>query len=99
MALAEIASPAACRRTAIAVGSERRQRTLDTAGSTPPAPSLTLPRLVWYRLKELVQIERINVDLYESMVFWFAKEFVKAILALGLILGIIIFFQWINSDD
>jgi hypothetical protein len=43
--------------------------------------------------------KRIDVDLYESMVFWFAKEFVKAILALGLILGIIIFLQWINSDD
>jgi hypothetical protein len=39
------------------------------------------------------------MDLYESMVFWFAKEFVKAVLGLGFILGIIIFFQWINSDD
>jgi hypothetical protein len=45
------------------------------------------------------QIKRINVDLYESMVFWFAKEFVKAVLGLGLILGIVVFFQWINSDD
>ena len=43
--------------------------------------------------------ERISVDLYESMVFWFAKEFLKAILGLGLILGIILFFQWLNSDD
>lgn len=39
------------------------------------------------------------MDLYESMVFWFVKEFLKAILALGLILGIIVFLQWISSDD
>lgn len=40
-----------------------------------------------------------NLDLYESMVFWFFKEFIKAILGLGLILGIIVFLRWINSED
>ena len=53
----------------------------------------------WNCLLEAAQIKRIKVDLYESMVFWFAKEFVKAVLGLGLILGITIFFQWLNSDD
>ena len=33
------------------------------------------------------------------MVFWFIKEFVKAVLGLGLILAIIVFLRWINSDD
>ncbi|SFN25825.1 hypothetical protein SAMN05216386_0159 [Nitrosospira briensis] len=33
------------------------------------------------------------------MVFWFVKEFVKAVLGLGLILAIIVFLRWINSDD
>jgi hypothetical protein len=33
------------------------------------------------------------------MMFWFAKEFVKAILGLGFILGVIVFFQWMNSDE
>jgi L-asparagine transporter-like permease len=69
------------------------------AASPGLAPELESTSSVRYRLIEPVQIKRMNVDLYESMVFWFAKEFVKAILALGLILGIIIFFQWINSDD
>ncbi len=39
------------------------------------------------------------MDLYESMVFWFAKEFVKAILGLGFILGVILLVQWMRSDD
>ncbi|MBA4142702.1 MAG: hypothetical protein H0X43_06785 [Nitrosospira sp.] len=43
--------------------------------------------------------KRTNVDLYGSMVFWFAKEFVKAILVLGGILGILVFLQWIKNDD
>lgn len=33
------------------------------------------------------------------MVYWFVKEFIKAVLGLGLILGIIVFLRWINSDD
>lgn len=33
------------------------------------------------------------------MVFWFVKEFVKAILGLGLVLGIVVFLWWINTDD
>jgi len=44
-------------------------------------------------------LKRTNVDLYTSMLFWFVKEFVKAVLGLGLILAIVVFFKWINSDD
>ena len=41
----------------------------------------------------------MKLDLYESMVFWFVKEFVKAILGLGLVLGIVVFLWWINTDE
>jgi hypothetical protein len=33
------------------------------------------------------------------MLLWFVREFVKAILGLGLILGIVVFLWWINTDD
>lgn len=33
------------------------------------------------------------------MLFWFVKEFVKAILGLGLVLAIIVFLRWLNTDD
>ena len=39
------------------------------------------------------------MDLFESMVFWFVKEFAKAVLGLGLVLGIVVFLWWINTDD
>lgn len=39
------------------------------------------------------------MSLYESMVFWFVKEFVKAILGLALVLGIVVFLWWINTED
>jgi hypothetical protein len=44
-------------------------------------------------------LKRKNVDLYESMLFWFVKEFVKAILGLGFILAVIVFLRWISSDN
>ena len=44
-------------------------------------------------------LKRKNVDLYESMLFWFVKEFVKAILGLGFILAIIVFLRWISTDN
>jgi hypothetical protein len=44
-------------------------------------------------------LKGINVDLYESMLFWFVKEFVKAILGLGFILAIVVFLRWISSDE
>jgi hypothetical protein len=44
-------------------------------------------------------LEREKLELYESMLFWFVKEFVKAILGLGLVLAIIVFLRWLNTDD
>ena len=38
-------------------------------------------------------------DLYEWMLLWFVREFVKAILGLGLVLAIVVFLWWINTDD
>ena len=55
-------------------------------------PDLGL-KWVWIFLKG------ISVDLYESMLFWFVKEFVKAILGLGFILAIVVFLRWISSDE
>ena len=39
------------------------------------------------------------MNLYESMVFWFVKEFAKAVLGLALVLGIVVFLWWINTED
>lgn len=33
------------------------------------------------------------------MVFWFVKEFVKAVAGMALILGLIVFIRWISDDD
>jgi hypothetical protein len=33
------------------------------------------------------------------MLLWFVKEFIKAILALGAVLAIVVFLWWLNTDD
>ena len=33
------------------------------------------------------------------MLLWFFKEFVKAILGLAAVLGIVVFLWWLNTDD
>jgi hypothetical protein len=43
--------------------------------------------------------KRMKLELYESMLLWFVREFVKAILGLGLVLAIVVFLWWINTDD
>jgi hypothetical protein len=49
---------------------------------------------------EIILFERgWKLDLYESMLLWFVREFVKAILGLGLVLCIVVFLWWINTDD
>ena len=40
-----------------------------------------------------------KLEIYEAMMFWFVKEFAKAILGLGLVLGIVVFLWWINTED
>ena len=40
-----------------------------------------------------------DVDLYELMIYWFVKEFVKAVVALGVVLGVIVFLWWINTGE
>ena len=39
------------------------------------------------------------MDLFEAMAYFFVKEFAKAVLGLALVLGIVVFLWWINTED
>jgi hypothetical protein len=66
-------------------------------GSPVFAALVVAQKMTWMRTQEF-EWEK-GVDLYESMIYWFVKEFVKAIVALAVVLGIVVFLWWINTGE